>query len=422
MLAPRALRAIARVAGARIDLHQATIEEALALYRRAARELPLAREEDVRRMAAKNPGIVRVGRDPATGAAALFAYLPLNEFGAGMFVSGQADGARPDPAWIARPGEKPAAFYKWLFHGPDLYIHSLAAIGGIFLAEAGGCCPVFTRGATRLSENLHLKLGYLRAAALYPGAPEWLLALLPPGIPSFANAPGAGIEIRQVRSFEDLSHVVAIRAATYLAEQFPTHEEEFDGNDFCATHLVGYVGGDPGGAIRIRYFGDFVKLERLAVKAEHRRSKLAFRLVRAAFDHIRRKGFTRVYGHASDAMAPFWRLHGGRHVAGRAPFTFANIEYREMVCDLEPDPLAIRFGVPPMMTLRPEGQWDEPGSLDWSNLAADPRRAELMRALGRLPRARALPPARDEAPPPAARRPTVPPPPPRQAARLGESA
>ncbi|HEX5185135.1 MAG TPA: GNAT family N-acetyltransferase [Allosphingosinicella sp.] len=421
MLAPRALRAIARVERARIDLHPAAIDDALACYRRAARDLRLAPEEDVRRMAAKNPGILRIGRDPA-GAAALFAYLPLNEFGAGMFVSGRADGRRPDPAWIARPGERPAAFYKWLFHGPDLYIRSLAAIGEIFRSEAGGGCPVFTRGATSLSERLHLKLGYLRAASLYPGAPEWLLALLPRGVPSFAHAPDAAIEIRQVRSFEDLSHVVAIRAATYLAEQFPTHKEEFDGNDFCATHFVGYVGGDPAGAVRIRYFGDFVKLERLAVKVEHRRSKLAFRLVRAAFDHIGRKGFTRVYGHASDAMAPFWRLHGGRHVPGRAPFTFANVEYREMVCDLEPDPLAIRFGVPPMMTVRPEGLWDEPGSLDWSNLADDPRRAELLHAWARLPKPRPRHPGRDEAPQRGARRTAFPPAPPRGASRPGESA
>jgi GNAT superfamily N-acetyltransferase len=379
MLAPRALRTIARVDGSRIGLEPCTFDEALPLFERAARELRLAPLAEVRRMAAKNPDIVHLARDPGTGEAnALFAFLPLNEFGAGMFVSGQADASRPDPAWITRAGEKPVAIYKWLFFGHDLYMRCLASIGRLFSVLADGPCPVLTRGATALSEKLHLKLGYLRAGTVYPGAPDWLLVLLPAAVPSLERRVAPSIEIRQVRSFEDLSHVVAIRSATYLAEQFPSHREEFDGNDFCATHLVGYVDGDPAGAVRIRYFGDFAKIERLAVKLEYRRSRLAFRLARAALEHIRRKGFTRVYGHASEAMVPFWRLHGGRYVENRPPFRFANIEYREIYCDLEPDPLAIRFGVHPMMTLRPEGLWDEPGSLDWSNLAEDPLRGDLM--------------------------------------------
>jgi len=32
-----------------------------------------------------------------------------------------------------------------------------------------------------------------------------------------------------------------------------------------ATHLVGYVGAEPAATLRLRYFGDFVKIERLAV-------------------------------------------------------------------------------------------------------------------------------------------------------------
>jgi len=179
---------------------------------------------------------------------------------------------------------------------------------------------------------------------------------------------------------EELTHVIAIRAATYVAEQFPLHAEEFDGNDFCATHFVGYVNGDPAASIRLRWFHDFVKIERLAVKAEYRKSRLAFHLVRTAGHHARAKGFKRLYGHASDEIAPFWKLLGGSLIEGRPPFRFANIEYREMSIDLEPDPLAIRYGVQPMVTLRPEGLWDEPSSLDWSNIGGDPLRAELLEA------------------------------------------
>ncbi|MGA7383676.1 MAG: hypothetical protein WBW81_02940 [Methylocella sp.] len=66
--------------------------------------------------------------------------------------------------------------------------------------------------------------------------------------------------IRAARSFEDLL-VHAIRAAVYIAEQACPFAEESDGNDCCATHLIGFIGEEPAGCIRLRYFHDFVKLE-----------------------------------------------------------------------------------------------------------------------------------------------------------------
>ena len=49
------------------------------------------------------------------------------------------------------------------------------------------------------------------------------------------------------RSMEDIMRVMSIRSAVYVAEQRCPHDEEFDGNDFSATHLLGYVGDEPAG-------------------------------------------------------------------------------------------------------------------------------------------------------------------------------
>ena len=313
---------------------------------------------------------------PALG---LFACLPLNEFGAASIANGQFDGTSPDPAWIVRDGEPPVAIYEWLFFGPGLYLKTLPAIGTLYRSFSGADCPIFSRGSTDISAKILVKLGYLDARTVYPNAQKGFAVVLPRKSESWRTLlRGKRSEIRQVRSFEDLAHVISIRSATYLAEQFPLYAEEFDGNDFCATHLVGYIDGDPAGAVRIRYFGDFAKVERLAVKLEYRKSRLAFQLVKAAVAHVRRKGFTRVYGHASAEIAPFWKLMGASEMKNRKPFRFANIEYREMGAELEPDPLAIKYGAAPMVTIRPEGLWDEPGALDWSNIISDPMRTELM--------------------------------------------
>jgi predicted GNAT family N-acyltransferase len=371
-----------------ISIETADIDELKQLLTSARAGLALADDVDLLRMLEKNPTIARVIRATPGGApVGMLAFMPLNEFGAGCITRGYFDGAQPDPAWITRPGEVPAAIYHWLIYAPGKYLASLDAIGGVYRALAPDGCPLFTRGATAQSDAMHRWLGFRPAGQLYPEAADWLLVALPEKGANIAPFPAPRrIEIRQVRSFEELAHVVSIRSATYLAEQFPLYAEEFDGNDFCATHLVGYVDGDPAGAIRMRYFGDFAKVERLAVKLEYRKSRLAFRLVKEAVAHVRRKGFTRVYGHASDEVAPFWRLLGASDMADRPEFRFANVVYREMSAELEPDPLAIRCGVQPLMSIRPEGKWDEPGALDMSNLSTDSGRETLLRAHSRAAR------------------------------------
>src|SRR5207237_2982964 len=74
------------------------------------------------------------------------------------------------------------------------------------------------------------------------------------------------VSITVVHSIEDFMRVVSVRSATYVAEQHCPYDEEFDGNDFSASHLLSYVGKEPVGCLRIRYFAGFAKLERLAVR------------------------------------------------------------------------------------------------------------------------------------------------------------
>lgn len=92
------------------------------------------------------------------------------------------------------------------------------------------------------------------------------------------------VSIRVASSLNDLMQVVAIRAAAFLAEQSCPYGEEFEGNDFCALHLIGSINDEPAGCLRVRFFADFAKLERLAVRHEFRRSRLAFDIVRTGIN------------------------------------------------------------------------------------------------------------------------------------------
>jgi predicted GNAT family N-acyltransferase len=174
------------------------------------------------------------------------------------------------------------------------------------------------------------------------------------------------VTINIVRSLDEFLKVMSIRAATYIAEQECPFAEDYDGNDFCSSHVLAYIDGEPAGCMRIRYFKDFVKFERLAVRHEYRTSKLAFRIVRTALKFVAQKGFDRVYGHARYDLVRFWQSFGLRPIPGRPKFIFSDIEFVEMEGPVKPVEAVIQIGIPPHHILRPEGQWEVPSIFERS--------------------------------------------------------
>lgn len=356
-------RLVARSADAALPISvpsDAEIDAALAIVRREMKLADLAAIDAVR---ARNPNIFRVIRRGASIADWPFiAFLPLNAGGVAAFVGGSFDGAAPLPEWIAADGEPPLAIYIWLVYAPGRMVDGLRLVGT--LEAIGNGCPLFSRPISAVSARIQTMMGFLPARDFYPEAPEWAIVLhgREPERPAARHRPEIAVAV--ARTIEDMMKVFAVRSATYMAEQFACYEEEFDGNDFCATHLLGTVDGDAAGCARIRYFGDFAKLERMAVRREYRSSRLMFELARMCVQHCREKGFTKLYAHAREDLVPLWGRFGAKLIEGRPPFSFSDVEYREMYMDVEPTPDAIRFGADPLVMIRPEGAWDRPGPLD----------------------------------------------------------
>jgi predicted GNAT family N-acyltransferase len=158
----------------------------------------------------------------------------------------------------------------------------------------------------------------------------------------------------------------AIRAAVFMMEQNCPYDEEFDGNDRTATHIIGYVDGEPAATLRIRYFSDFVKLERLAVLPRFRRTLIAKEVVNTGIDFCRRKGYRRMYGHIQKRLLHFWSRFGFRPFETNHPLVFSDHEYIVVAGDLEPHNDPITMHSLPQVLIRPEGKWDEPGILEKS--------------------------------------------------------
>ena len=167
---------------------------------------------------------------------------------------------------------------------------------------------------------------------------------------------------------DEVEKALAIRAAVFLVEQNCPYAEEFDGNDRTATHIVGYVDDEPAGTLRIRYFADFAKPERLAVLPRFRGTLLAKELVETAFNICKRKGYRNIYGHAEKHLEKFWAKFGFERMSKNYALTFSDHEFSEMCVQIEPHPEALTMNSDPLVLIRPEGSWDTPGILDGSAL------------------------------------------------------
>jgi len=166
-----------------------------------------------------------------------------------------------------------------------------------------------------------------------------------------------------------IAKVFALRAAVFMSEQECPYEEEFDGNDFCAaTHILGLVNGEPAGVLRVRYFADFAKIERLAVLPRFRRTLISKLIVEKGIELCRRKGYRTLYGHAQKRLTGFWERFGFRPMGKNFPLVYSDHEYVEMQADVEPFADSITIMSDPYVIVRPEGHWDLPGPLDHSTI------------------------------------------------------
>ena len=315
----------------------------------------------------------------------LIAFLPLNMLGLQHLALGTFNATKIDIRLLAKPHERPAAIYLWLVFAPGPLAAGIAFFMQTLSSARYAGLNIYTRPATDAGRGYVQAMGFTQGTSIGDiEAPSnvWIFTRKShrPLYDSFMPDAGKSvIGITLARSLEDMLRVNAIRNAVYIGEQECPYEEEYDGNDMSGTHLLAYMGKEPVGTLRLRFFADFAKIERLAIRKEFRKSQAAFQLVRASFKFCQKKGYGRVLAHSQARLVDFWQRFGFRVLEGRKPFVFSDFDYVEMIADLERDPDAITIGTDPYVTIRPEGRWDEPGILEQS-AARDVTRPSVARS------------------------------------------
>jgi GNAT superfamily N-acetyltransferase len=196
-----------------------------------------------------------------------------------------------------------------------------------------------------------------------------------------------GYRIKVVRDFEDMAKVFAIRASACFSDPEHLYSKHFDGSDFSGTHLLGFVDGEPVGTIRIRYFADFTRIERLCVRPTHRKSRISFKLAKAAFVFCRDKGYKKLSGVAREELVPFWALLGFKIDENQAPIHIYGLAHYEMKLIYPDAPNAVTADSPPLVLLRPEGRWSSAGYHETINVTKPAHGEQPLRPHGETPRA-----------------------------------
>ncbi len=316
----------------------------------------------------------RMTLSESEGSPGYLVVLPLSERGEELLLEGRLDTKEPGASTVAARAEDVSAVYVWALCGPPLTFPGTLNVLDRYSTEEFQNISIYCRPVSDDVRGVFGKVGF---SDFENAAGERLMRMVRPQSVTRQDTDASRLRIDVCRTLNDLHRVIAIRAMTYMAEQDCPFVEEFDGNDLCATQLVGYIDDEPVSCVRLRYFGSFVKVERLAVIKAYRGSDVAVETARAAIEFGRRKGFTRFYGHSSDRVASLWKRVGFRHVSGAEPFEFSGITYREMVMDVEEHPQALDDRSGALRLVRPEGQWDEPGVLERAaaGIAVPERRA-----------------------------------------------
>ena len=136
---------------------------------------------------------------------------------------------------------------------------------------------------------------------------------------------------RVVASQDDLLKVYSVRSIVFIEEQHCSYEIEVDGQDFSALHVLGELDGEPVAAARMRFLGEYVKFERLAVRKAYRGKGYGNQLLDFMKEVAKEKGYKKLKMHAQTHALSFYQKYG--FVAKGDSFFEADIEHKLMVCE-----------------------------------------------------------------------------------------
>ncbi|MDZ7371175.1 MAG: GNAT family N-acetyltransferase [candidate division KSB1 bacterium] len=115
---------------------------------------------------------------------------------------------------------------------------------------------------------------------------------------------------RPAKTMDDLIKVFIVRAIVFIGEQHCPYGEEIDEFEPISLHFLGEIEGEPIAAARLRFPGNYAKLERIAVRREWRGRGYGHALVDYLIDQAEQRGYKTLKMHAQAHLVDFYARHG----------------------------------------------------------------------------------------------------------------
>ena len=142
------------------------------------------------------------------------------------------------------------------------------------------------------------------------------------------RAPAPIVALRRARDAAERSAATELRIRVFCNEQGVSREDEIDGRDSDAVHLVALERDEVVGTCRLLFDGTTCKLGRLVVDRDARRRGIGGRLLALAEDEARAAGAERIVLNAQTRARSVYRAAG--YTEAGDTFMSAGIEHIRM--------------------------------------------------------------------------------------------
>jgi GNAT superfamily N-acetyltransferase len=172
---------------------------------------------------------------------------------------------------------------------------------------------------------------------------------------------GTPVTTRLAMKMEDSLQAFAVRAACFVGELDMPFSEEFDGHDYGATHVIAYLGDEPIGAVRVRWFKSFAMTERLAVLQRFRGHHVGQRLLEHCRILAQSRGCKMLYAQVLPSDTGYWEKQGWRRLVPEAESKADPTQIVAMIKVVDPGMPLPLVEAPEAVVLRREPQIDATG-------------------------------------------------------------
>ena len=130
-------------------------------------------------------------------------------------------------------------------------------------------------------------------------------------------------------------------------------------------HLLALKDNEPVATVRLRWYANFGKVERVCVHKSLRGTKAVRVILAHAFEIAARKGYRVMTAQIQSRLVPLWsKLLKCQLRENRPVFNFSRFDYKEIDIQIPAHPHKIHINIDPFVLIRPEGEWDETGVLE----------------------------------------------------------